>query len=190
MRGPSRYTTQRAVLGSHHPCYLSLRTLEDSSQTSSTSISHIAPSPDADQIQASMSVCPYLYYNDAKAAKIWLTNVCGFEPGFMKEMDDGTIGHAEVKHGAGFIYFATAKPTEGMKSPIDVGAETASVCVAAVKDVDGLHDRAKAAGGNITKAPYNTCYGSREFEMKDPEGRVWFFGSYSPTDNCPEDSKK
>ena len=62
-------------------------------------------------LQASMSVCPYLYYNDAKAAKIWLTNVCGFEPGFMKEMDDGTIGHAEVKHGAGFIYFATAKPT-------------------------------------------------------------------------------
>lgn len=37
--------TQRAVLGSHHPCYLSLRTLEESSQTSSTSISHIAPSP-------------------------------------------------------------------------------------------------------------------------------------------------
>lgn len=66
-----------------------------------------------------------------------------------------------------------------MKSPIDVGAETASVYVAAVNDVDGLHDRAKAAGGNITKAPYNTCYGSREFEMKDPEGRVWFFGKLS-----------
>ena len=58
---------------------------------------------------------------------------------------------------------------------MDVGADTASVYVS-VDDVDGLHNRAKAAGGNITKAPYDTDYGSRDFVMKDPEGRVWYFG--------------
>lgn len=56
------------------------------------------------------------------------------------------------------------------------GAETASVYVT-VKELDSLHDRAKAAGGNITKAPYDTDYGSRDFSMKDPEGRLWFFGA-------------
>ncbi|CAL8462554.1 g2087 [Coccomyxa elongata] len=126
-----------------------------------------------------MSVCPYLYYNDAKAAKDWMVDVLGFEAGFTVENKDGTIGHAEVRHGSSYIMLATAKPAEGHKSPMDVGADTASVYVS-VDDVDGLHDRAKAAGGKITKAPYDTDYGSRDFAMKDPEGRVWYFGSYSP----------
>ncbi len=56
-----------------------------------------------------------------------------------------------------------------------MGADTASVYVS-VDDVDGLHDRAKAAGGKITKAPFDTDYGSRDFAMKDPEERVWYFG--------------
>ncbi len=30
-------------------------------------------------VQAIMSFYPYLYYNDAKAAKDWLIKICGFE---------------------------------------------------------------------------------------------------------------
>lgn len=44
--------------------------------------------------QAVMSACPYLYYNNAKAAKDWMVDVLGFETGFTVEDKDGTIGHA------------------------------------------------------------------------------------------------
>lgn len=44
--------------------------------------------------QVVMSVCPYLYYNNAKAGKDWMVDVLGFEAGFSVENKDGTIGHA------------------------------------------------------------------------------------------------
>ena len=68
------------------------------------------------------------------------------------------------------------------KTAADPGA-TPTVYVS-VKDVDGLHERAKAAGATFVKNPFNTDWGSRDFHMKDPEGRVWFFGSLSTCQKC------
>ncbi len=39
-------------------------------------------------------MCPYLYYDNAKAAKDWMVDVLGFEAGFSVEDKDGTIRHA------------------------------------------------------------------------------------------------
>lgn len=62
----------------------------------------------------------------------------------------------------------------------------ATPCVyVSVKDVDGLHERAKAAGATFVKNPFDTEWGSRDFHMKDPEGRVWFFGTFL---SCQESS--
>ncbi|BDA46422.1 Uncharacterized protein Mb0911c [Coccomyxa sp. Obi] len=138
--------------------------------------------------QAIMSVCPYLSYTDAKAAKHWMFNVCGFEPGFSKENEDGSIMHAEARHGSGFIMFCAPNCPEVKKTGANMGA-TPSVYVS-VKDVDGLHERAKAAGATIVKPPFDTDWGSRDFHIKDPEGRVWFFGTYSPCMKPPEDPKE
>ena len=49
-----------------------------------------------------------------------------------------------------------------------------------VADVDAIHDRAKAAGAEITRELQDTDYGSREFSATDPEGNVWSFGTYDP----------
>ncbi len=68
------------------------------------------------------------------------------------------------------------------KTAADPGA-TPTVYVS-VKDVDGLHESAKAAGATFVKNPFNTDWGSRDFHMKDPEGRVWFFGSLSTCKNA------
>jgi uncharacterized glyoxalase superfamily protein PhnB len=43
-----------------------------------------------------------------------------------------------------------------------------------------LHDRAVAAGAEITMPLVDQHYGSREFAAKDPEGNQWFFGTYRP----------
>ncbi len=66
---------------------------------------------------------------------------------------------------------------EMKKNAVNLGA-TPTVYVS-VKDVDGLHQRAKAAGATFVKNPFDTEWGSRDFHMKDPEGRVWFFGTFS-----------
>jgi hypothetical protein len=44
--------------------------------------------------------------------------------------------------------------------------------------VDALHARAADAGAEITRAPQDTDYGSREFALRDPEGNTWSFGTY------------
>ena len=45
-------------------------------------------------------------------------------------------------------------------------------------DIDALHGRIAAAGAEITRAPHDTDYGSRDFAIRDPEGNHWSFGSY------------
>jgi uncharacterized glyoxalase superfamily protein PhnB len=45
-------------------------------------------------------------------------------------------------------------------------------------DTDALYARAKAAGAEIIRAPFDTEYGSRDFAARDPEGNLWSFGTY------------
>jgi uncharacterized glyoxalase superfamily protein PhnB len=45
-------------------------------------------------------------------------------------------------------------------------------------DIDALHARIAAAGGEVTTPPHDTDYGSRDFAIKDPEGNRWSFGTY------------
>ena len=44
--------------------------------------------------------------------------------------------------------------------------------------VDGVYERAKAAGAEIIAEPYDTDYGSHDFDAADPEGNRWSFGTY------------
>ncbi|CAL8462555.1 g2088 [Coccomyxa elongata] len=137
-----------------------------------------------------MSVCPYLFYNNAKAAKHWMFDICGFKPGILKENEDGSIMHAEAHHGSSIIMFCAPNRPEMKKNAVNPAARP--TVYVSVKDVDGLHQRAKAAGATFVKNPFDTEWGSRDFHMKDPEGRVWFFGTYSPCMRMkpPEGSKE
>jgi uncharacterized glyoxalase superfamily protein PhnB len=49
-----------------------------------------------------------------------------------------------------------------------------------VEDPDAVHDRAKAAGAEISRGLQDMDYGSREFTARDSEGNVWSFGTYDP----------
>ncbi len=46
-------------------------------------------------------------------------------------------------------------------------------------DPHAAHDRAVAAGAEITRPPGDTDYGSTEFALRDPEGNLWSFGTYA-----------
>ena len=60
-------------------------------------------------------------------------------------------------------------------------------CYVVVDETDKLHERAVAAGAEITREPYDTDYGSRDFAVRDPEGNMWQFGTYrgEPTPTHP-----
>ncbi len=64
-----------------------------------------------------MSVCPYLFYTDAKAAKHWMFDICGFQPGILKEKEDGSIMHAEAHHGSSIIMFCAPNCPGGLGEP-------------------------------------------------------------------------
>ena len=119
-------------------------------------------------------VIPTLRYQDAKAAIEFLERAFGFERKAVMENDDGTIGHAELTHGRGMVMIGST----GIGDPqFDTGH--ASIYVV-VDDPDALHERARAAGADVSRELTDMDYGSREFSARDPEGNVWSFGTYDP----------
>jgi predicted enzyme related to lactoylglutathione lyase len=50
----------------------------------------------------------------------------------------------------------------------------------AVPDVDAHCAQARAAGAEITREPFDTDYGSRDYAARDLAGNVWSFGTYRP----------
>jgi uncharacterized glyoxalase superfamily protein PhnB len=119
-------------------------------------------------------IIPALRYKDAKAAIDFLERAFGFERKEVFENEDGIVAHAELTHGRGMVMLGTS----GIG---DKQFETAhSSIYVIVADPDALHERAKAAGAEISRELQDTDYGSREFTARDPEGNVWSFGTYDP----------
>jgi uncharacterized glyoxalase superfamily protein PhnB len=118
-------------------------------------------------------IIPTLRYQDARAAIDFLERAFGFERKAVYE-DGGTIQHAELTYGRGMVMLGTA----GAGDPQFETRHSSAYVI--VDDPDGLHDRAKAAGAEITRELQDTDYGSREFSARDPEGNVWSFGTYDP----------
>jgi uncharacterized glyoxalase superfamily protein PhnB len=46
-------------------------------------------------------------------------------------------------------------------------------------DLDGLCERAVGAGATVVRELRDEDYGSRGFSVRDPEGNLWSFGTYS-----------
>jgi uncharacterized glyoxalase superfamily protein PhnB len=118
-------------------------------------------------------IIPTLRYQDATGAIDFLERAFGFERKAVYG-NDGTVHHAELTYGRGMVMLGSA----GVGDP-QFGTRHSSAYVI-VDDPDGLHDRAQAAGAEITRELQDTDYGSREFSARDPEGNVWSFGTYDP----------
>ena len=124
-----------------------------------------------------MTIYPTYHYRDARAAMAFLERAFGFERHQVHEGDDGTIEHAELRHGDGMIMLGAVRDTEYGRIAPPPGSGATYV---AVDDVDALCDRAKDAGAEIVYGPQDQDYGSRDFGARDPEGNIWSFGTYRP----------
>jgi uncharacterized glyoxalase superfamily protein PhnB len=129
------------------------------------------------------TVIPTLSYRDAPAMIDWLVRAFGFGKQAVY-MDGDVVLHAQLTFGSGMVMLGSASKDGDwgklMAQPDEIGGRsTHGVCVV-VDDADAHYARAKAAGATIEIDIADQHYGGRGYAARDPEGYVWWFGSYDP----------
>ncbi len=129
------------------------------------------------------TIIPCLRYRDAHAAIAWLCDAFGFQKQVMYAEGD-IVHHAQLTFGNGMVMLGSTDRGSDwgrqivQPEHIDL-RETQSPCVI-VTDADAHYARAKAAGALIVLDLADQDYGGRGYACKDPEGHLWWFGSYDP----------
>lgn len=123
----------------------------------------------ATDARTTSAIAPCVRYDDERAAMEWLQEAFGFAPHAAYENEDGSLAHAELRLGSSILMIGSGPDTD----------EPFSLYVT-VDDADAHHARAVAAGAEIVRPLRDTEYGSREYGVRDPDGHVWYFGTYDP----------
>jgi uncharacterized glyoxalase superfamily protein PhnB len=139
------------------------------------------------------TVIPCLRYRDAPAAIEWLCDVFGFEKHAVYSNDDGSIAHAQLRHGAGMIMLGSVLVKETLygqqtKQPDEIGGYVTQSPYVIVKDADAIYARMKARGGEVVIDIQDESYGGRGFTCRDLEGHLWNLGTYNPWSVDSQDS--
>ena len=129
------------------------------------------------------TIIPCLRYRDAPAAIDWLCRAFGFARRAVYA-DGATVHHAQLSFGNGMVMLGSAENASEfgrrMVQPDELGLrETQCPCVI-VADADAHYAQAKAAGAAIVDDIRDQDYGGRGYSCRDPEGHLWWFGSYDP----------
>ena len=117
-------------------------------------------------------IIPVFRYHDANATIEFLKSAFGFEEHAVYRGDDGQVMHAELRFGDGMVMLGQAG--EGRQA-------SGGMVYVIVDDADAHHERAKAAGAEVTRELTDMDYGSREYGARDPDGNEWSFGTYRPS---------
>ena len=125
------------------------------------------------------TVWPIVSYRDARAALVFLADAFGFEQrGVYARQDDASIiEHAEMRWplGGGIMLGTAGKDDSPFGQRVPGNDAVYVVC----DDPDALFQRAGAAGAEVVRGLADEDYGSRGFTVRDPEGNLWSFGTYS-----------
>ena len=123
------------------------------------------------------TVWPTLRARDARGLIRFLVEAFGFEEvvtyGDRPDGSGDTLVHAELAWPLGGGVMLGSARDDGW--PVQPGT---AGCYVVTDQPDALHDRAVAAGAEITTPLHDTDYGSRDFAARDPEGNRWSFGTY------------
>lgn len=131
----------------------------------------------------SSTLIPTLRYRDAPAAIEWLCRAFGFTRHAVYA-DGDRVHHAQLTFGGGMLMLSSAEGESDwgrhMVQPDQIdGRATQAICVV-VADVDAHYAHAVAAGARILIDIADQDYGGRGYSCRDPEGHLWWFGSYDP----------
>ncbi|MES3004333.1 MAG: VOC family protein [Pseudomonadota bacterium] len=131
------------------------------------------------------SVIPTLRYRDALAAIDWLCRNFGFEKQLVVLTDDKRcVQHAQLVLGGGMLMLGSADNQsefgKHIRQPDEVGGFETQCSYVVVPDADAVYAKVKADGGQIVMDIHDEDYGGRGFSCRDPEGRLWYLGTYDP----------
>ncbi|WP_354639289.1 VOC family protein [Kitasatospora camelliae] len=121
-------------------------------------------------------VWPSLRADDARALIRFLVEAFGFEETVVYGEGD-RVDHAQLAWppGGGVMLGSAREPGPEDPWPLVPGTFGGYVVTG---DPDALFARAVAAGAEVVQGPHDTEYGSRDFQVRDPEGNRWYFGTY------------
>ncbi len=118
---------------------------------------------------------PYICVSDARAAVDWYVSALGAvvaTPPMI--MPDGRVGHAEVTFGGARVMMSDPHPEIHVDAPAD-GRGAAVTLYLTTDDVDGVAERAAAAGATLDRGPEDGGHG-RTAVLRDPFGHRWMLG--------------
>ena len=124
-------------------------------------------------------IWPVISYRDARSAMQFLGDAFGFEERacYARADDPSVVEHAEMgwPTGGGIMCGTAGKDDSpfGRRTP---GNDSVYVVC---DDPDALFARATAAGAEVVRGLADEDYGSRGFTVRDPEGNLWSFGTYT-----------
>lgn len=129
------------------------------------------------------TITPNLRYRDAPAMIDWLCSAFGFSRHAVYENGNGGIAHAQLTFGNGMIMLSSISDDawgQRIAQPDEIGGRETQCCSIFVEDCDTHHAQAMAAGAVIVDALEEKEYGGKGYSARDPEGHLWWFGSYDP----------
>ena len=146
-----------------------LRMIDQASSSGSTSGSTLMPS---------------LRYRDAEAAINWLERAFGFVRHAHYPGPDGTVAHAELRHGSGMIMLGSASnPSpypQFSATPEEIDGRNTAGLYLVVANCDPVWETCGTAGAQVVMELREMDYGGKAFTVRDPEGYTWAVGEYDP----------
>ncbi len=134
-------------------------------------------------METAATVIPTMRYRDAPAAIKWLCRVFGFEARLVVPEGDDRIAHAELAFGNGMIMLGSVQDSEFgrlLKQPDEYGGKGTQCAYLIAADADRVYRAARDAGARIEIDIHDESYGGRGFACRDPEGHLWYVGTFDP----------
>ncbi len=124
-------------------------------------------------------VYPSLTYDDARFAIDWLTRAFGFEPRFIVPGNGNRVEHSELSFGNAVLMISSPKAEFDRVSPRHSQGLPQALSLY-VADPDAHFAQAMQAGAKLVRPLQDEEYGARGYMIADPEGHLWYFGTYRP----------
>ena len=120
-------------------------------------------------------VLAYLSVDGASDAIDFYTRAFGATEIFRLPMDDGRLGHAEIRIGDTRVLLADEYPEMNILGPKARGGPTCSfaIMVESPEALEAIWAQALAAGATVEREIEDQFYGHRMGQLLDPYGHKW-----------------
>jgi len=118
------------------------------------------------------TVTAYLSVNGGLAALEFYKKAFGARELLRRVTPDGKLIHGRLRIGDSIVLLSDVFPDSETAAPASIGTTTVTLHLYS-KDVDGLWDRAVAAGAKVAMPLENQYWGERYGRLVDPFGHHW-----------------